>query len=196
MVLYTVFSIPKVEFQNLVGSPEFTFNDGNTTLGVHLVANLTVNNPNPIGVYFELLNITAYYPTYAPPIGGGNITNTDFPSKYVQTIQFPVWARYDKSQDPGFGLLKDLFSKCGKLGTVVGFKDSEFTMNFDLNIRMRILSFNLSPDIKRFPVDIDCPLNLIDLAKGLVPGGGGDGSWWNKIPGGVVDWIGLIPGFP
>ncbi|KAI7818044.1 hypothetical protein BC939DRAFT_464150 [Gamsiella multidivaricata] len=166
VVVFVVFKVPKVEYLGMQGEPQFAFNQGNTTLGVNLVANIQVVNPNPIGFKFEAITATAYYPNYAPPIGGGNLTQVDFPSHSNKTIQFPIAASYQGSQDAGFTVVKDILSRCGVLGSAA----TQLTINYDLKLTIRILLISISPTIKNQHVNLACPPNIEDILNG-VPGG-------------------------
>ncbi|KAG0366183.1 hypothetical protein BGZ54_005706 [Gamsiella multidivaricata] len=166
VVVFVVFKVPKVEYLVIQGEPQFAFNQGNTTLGVNLVANIQVVNPNPIGFKFEAITATAYYPNYAPPIGGGNLTQVDFPSHSNKTIQFPIAASYQGSQDAGFTVVKDILSRCGVLGSAA----TQLTINYDLKLTIRILLISISPTIKNQHVNLACPPNIEDILNG-VPGG-------------------------
>ncbi|KAG0197843.1 hypothetical protein BGX28_008654 [Mortierella sp. GBA30] len=176
IVVFTVFKVPTVDYTGLQGDPVFTFNQGNTTFGVNLVANIQVKNPNPIGFNFESIVATAYYPGYAPSIGGGNITHVNFPSKSTKTIQFPIMARYDRHQDPGFTVVQNILNKCG----ITGGTEGQITINYDLKVTIKIIGISISPAIKNQSTSFACPVNIGDIAKG--------------IPGSIGDLIGGILG--
>ena len=50
IVVFAVFKKPTVEYLGIQSDPKFTLNQGAITLGIDFVANLRVNNPNPIGI--------------------------------------------------------------------------------------------------------------------------------------------------
>ncbi|KAF9114473.1 hypothetical protein BGX27_010703 [Mortierella sp. AM989] len=166
IVVFTVFKLPKVNYLGMESDPQFQFNQGDTTLGVKFVANIAVENPNPIGFKFESIVATAYYPGYAPSIGGGNLTQVDFPSKSKKTIAFPISASYSGAQDNGFTVVKDILVKCGKTGA----DPVDLTINYDLKLTIRVLGINISPTIKDQHASFACPENIMDVANGI-PGG-------------------------
>ncbi|KAF9955466.1 hypothetical protein BGZ72_003733 [Mortierella alpina] len=176
IVIFTVFKLPTVDYTGLQGDPVFTLMQGNTTFGVDLVANIQVQNPNPIGFNFESIIATAYYPGYAPSIGGGNVTHVNFPSKSTRTIHFPIMAVYDRRQDPGFTVVQDLLTKCGVTGGNAG----QITINYNLKVTIKIVGISISPAIKNQSTSFDCPANIGDIAK--------------DIPGAIGDLIGGIIG--
>lgn len=61
IVAVTIFKIPTVDYVGPQGNPQFVINQGNVTLGLDMVANIQVVNPNPIGFNFELIGITVKY---------------------------------------------------------------------------------------------------------------------------------------
>ncbi|KAG0248338.1 hypothetical protein BG011_000182 [Mortierella polycephala] len=166
IVFFTVFKMPTVDYQGTKGDPDYMFNDGLTTFGVDLIANIQVQNPNPIGFKFESIVATAYYPDYEPTIGGGNITNVNFPSKSTKTIQFPIAAKYDRRQDPGFTVIQSILTKCGLTGT----SDGQITINYDLKLTLKIIGISIRPTIKNQSANFPCPANIGDIAMDI-PGG-------------------------
>ncbi|KAG0243408.1 hypothetical protein B0O80DRAFT_450024 [Mortierella sp. GBAus27b] len=166
ILVFTLFKLPSVNYQGMQTEPTFQFNQGDTTLAVSFVANIQVVNPNPIGFKFESITATAYYPNYAPSIGGGNLTQVEFPSKATKVIHFPISASYSGAQDPGYTVVKDILNKCGVLG---GAK-TQLTINYDLKLSVRILLISISPTIKNQHVNVNCPDNISDIAKNI-PGG-------------------------
>lgn len=58
IVIFTVFKLPEINYQSMQSDPQFTINQGDTTLAVSLVANIQVKNPNPIGFKFEAIVAT------------------------------------------------------------------------------------------------------------------------------------------
>ncbi|KAG9323591.1 hypothetical protein KVV02_004841 [Mortierella alpina] len=190
IVVFTVFKLPTVDYMGLEGDPVFTLMQGNTTFGVDLVANIQVQNPNPIGFNFESIVATAYYPTYGPSIGGGNVSRVNFPSKSTRTIHFPLTVVYDRRQDPGFKVVQDLLTKCGITGGNAG----QITIDYDLKVTIKIIGISFSPAIKNQKTNFDCPANIGDIAKGI-PGAIGD--LIGGIIGSELDGIAsfLPPGF-
>ncbi|KAF9177233.1 hypothetical protein BGZ51_008976 [Haplosporangium sp. Z 767] len=174
IVFFTVFKMPTVDYQGTKDAPNYMFNDGLTTFGVDLTANIQVKNPNPIGFKFESIVATAYYPGYGPTIGGGNITNVTFPSKSTKTIQFPISAKYDRRQDPGFTVIQSILTKCGLTGT----SDGQITINYDLQLTLKIIGISIKPTIKNQSANFACPANIGDIAM--------------DIPGGIGAIIGLL----
>ncbi|KAF9080824.1 hypothetical protein BGX29_004242 [Mortierella sp. GBA35] len=169
IVIVTVFKLPKVDFKGLDGEPQFTYNQGQTTFAVSLSANIEVQNPNPIGFNFESITATAYYPNYAPSIGGGNLTNVNFPSKATVNLKFPINASYDRTQDQGFTVIRDILTKCGQLGGPV----TQLTINYDLKLTIKIVGINISPTIKNQHVNLPCPGNIGEITNGIPGGLGG-----------------------
>ncbi|KAF8939539.1 hypothetical protein EDD21DRAFT_366751 [Dissophora ornata] len=172
IVIVTMFKMPTVNYLGTQGDPQFAFNQGNTTLAITLVANIEVNNPNPIGFNFESIVATAYYPNYTPSIGGGNLTNVDFPKKSNTTIHFPIAASYSGSENPGYTVIKDIFTKCGLTGSTA----TDLTINYDLTLSIKIIGIKISPTIKNQHVSLPCPANITDIA--------------NNIPGGLTSLLG------
>ncbi|KAF9968353.1 hypothetical protein BGZ70_004752 [Mortierella alpina] len=163
IVVFTVFKLPTVDYTGLEGNPVFTLMQGNTTFGVDLVANIQVQNPNPIGFKFESIIATAYYPVYGPSIGGGNVSHVNFPSKSTKTIHFPIKAAYDRRQDPGFKVVQDLLTKCGITGGNAG----QITIDYDLKVTINIIGIRFSPGIKNQKTSFDCPANVSCLFENL-----------------------------
>ncbi|KAF9916506.1 hypothetical protein BX616_003580 [Lobosporangium transversale] len=166
VVVFTLFKVPTVNYKGMQAEPQFLFNQGGTTLQVQFAADIEVTNPNPLGFKFESIVATAYYPKYEPSIGGGNLTNVEFPSKTTKTITFPISAAYSGSQDPGFTVVKDILTRCGKLGGDA----TDLTINYDLKLTVKLLFFNISPTIKDQHVNFACPADIDSIANG-VPGG-------------------------
>ncbi|KAK5808777.1 hypothetical protein F5H01DRAFT_350453 [Linnemannia elongata] len=165
IVIFTVFKLPKVDFKGMQGEPAFTYGQGGSTFAVNLTANIEVQNPNPIGFNFESITATAYYPNYAPSIGGGSLQNVDFPSKSNVTLHFPIGASYDRLQDPGLTVLKDIITRCG----VTGGATTNIAINYDLKLTMRIIGIAISPTIKNQHVSLPCP-NIDEISKNLPAG--------------------------
>ncbi|KAG0039827.1 hypothetical protein BGZ82_006529 [Podila clonocystis] len=172
IVAVTVFKIPTVDYLGPVGNPQFIFNQGNVTMGLDMVANIQVQNPNPVGFNFELIAITAYYPGYAPAIGGGKVVDVSFPSKTTSTIQFPVSARYSRQEDPGYTVVQSILSKCGILGD----SSRKLTVIYDVKIAVKILGVKVSPSVRGIHADFNCPGNIADISKGISD----LGSWIDK----------------
>ncbi|KAG0309337.1 hypothetical protein BGZ98_003452 [Dissophora globulifera] len=166
IVIVTVFKLPKIDYLGMQSEPQFLFNQGNTTMSVNLVANIQVVNPNPLGFHFESIVATAYYPNYSPSIGGGNLTDVDFPSKSNKTIAFPISASYVGSQDSGFTVIKDVLSRCGFTGAAV----TGLTINYDLKLTIKIIGIPISPTVKNQHVNFACPSNIADIANGVPDG--------------------------
>ncbi|KAF9914701.1 hypothetical protein BX616_007750 [Lobosporangium transversale] len=163
ILVFAVFKMPTVDYLGPEGDPIFTFNQGNTTLGLDMVANIQVKNPNPISFNFESIVVTAYYPGYEPSIGGGNITHVEFPSKSTKTIQFPVSARYNRRQDPGFTVVQNILSRCGLLGSTNG----QITINYDVKAKLKIIGITISPSLKNQSTSFACPTDIGQIASGI-----------------------------
>ncbi|KAF9310669.1 hypothetical protein BG003_008307 [Podila horticola] len=172
IVAVTVFKIPTVDYLGPVGDPQFMFNQGNVTLGLDMVANIQVQNPNPVGFSFEMIAITAYYPDYGPAIGGGKVNDVSFPSKTTSTIQFPVTARYSRQEDPGYTVVQSILSKCGILGDT----GRKLTVIYDVKVSVKILGIKVSPSVRGVHADFNCPGNIGDIGKGISD----LGSWIDK----------------
>lgn len=89
-------------------------------------------------------------------MGGGNLTNTNFPSKSTTNATFPISIAYDRNQDKGFTIIRQILSKCG----VLGGSDGEITILYDLKAKVKILGINFSPDIKNQSYNVKCPVNV------------------------------------
>ncbi|KAF8985680.1 hypothetical protein BGZ46_002763 [Entomortierella lignicola] len=166
IVVFTVFKLPTVNYLGMQNSPQFLFNQGNVTLSVAFTADIQVINPNPLGFNFESIVATAYYPNYAPSIGGGNLTNVDFPSHSNKTIEFPIAASYSGAEDKGFTVIKDILVKCGFTGSA----QTQLTIDYDLKLTIKIIGINISPTIKNQHANFPCPDNIADIAANI-PGG-------------------------
>ncbi|KAF9921257.1 hypothetical protein FBU30_008730 [Linnemannia zychae] len=147
---------------------------GNTTFGIDMVADLRVHNPNPIGFNFDLIDVTAFFPEYEPALGGGNVTNVNFPSRSTRHIQFPISIAYDRHQDPGFKVIRYILTRCG----ITGGTDNQLTINYDVKATVRVIGIKISPNIKNQSYSFDCPVNIMDIVK--------------EIPGGISSFIGDI----
>ncbi|KAG0204913.1 hypothetical protein BGX28_003292 [Mortierella sp. GBA30] len=165
IVVVTVFKLPTVNYLGTENAPQFTYNQGNSTFAINFVANINVTNPNPLGFNFDSITATAYYPNYAPSIGGGTLHNVDFPSKTTKTIHFPISASYSSSQDTGFTVVQDIFNRCGVTGGTKG----QLTINYDLKLTIKIIGISISPTIKNQHSNFACP---DDILKNLpsIPG--------------------------
>ncbi|KAG0340886.1 hypothetical protein BG004_006230 [Podila humilis] len=163
IVVVTVFKVPTVDYLGPVGDPKFILNEGNVTFGLDMIANIQVQNPNPIGFNFELIAVMAHYPDYEPPIGGGNITSVSFPSHSTKTIQFPVTVRYNRQDDPGYAVVQNILNTCGLLGET----GKKLKLLYDVKVTVKILGINISPKIKNQHTEFDCPNNIGDIGKGI-----------------------------
>ncbi|KAF9411614.1 hypothetical protein BGZ76_005328, partial [Entomortierella beljakovae] len=108
----------------------------------------------------------AYYPNFAPSIGGGNLTHVDFPAKSTKIIKFPISASYSRFQDPGFTVVKDILTRCGKLGV----EATDLSINYDLKLTIKIIGISISPTIKNQHANFACPADIDSLISGI-PGG-------------------------
>ncbi|KAF9413666.1 hypothetical protein BGZ94_000641 [Podila epigama] len=168
IVIVTVFKLPTVSYKGMEGTPDWRLNDGDTTFDVKLSANIEVINPNPLGFHFESIVATAYYPGYAPSIGGGRVDNQSFPSKSTRTITFPIEASYSRAKDPGFTVVQDVLSRCGHTGTGVS---SGLQINYDLKLTIKIIGISISPTIKNQNFKFDCPPDITSIGDGIsIPG--------------------------
>ncbi|KAF9428512.1 hypothetical protein BGZ94_002141, partial [Podila epigama] len=155
IVIATVFELPTVDYMGPEGNPKFTLNQGNVTLGLDLLANIRVQNPNPIGFNFDSIAVTAYFPGYSPPIGDGKIEHVSFPSHSTRTIQFPISAQYSRQEDPGFTVIQGILSTCGILGDT----SKRLIIDYDLKVTLNILGVKISPSVKNQHADFNCPAN-------------------------------------
>ncbi|KAG0044017.1 hypothetical protein BGZ83_010741 [Gryganskiella cystojenkinii] len=154
IVIVTVFKLPTVDYKGTQTDPKFTVDT--TGLSVNLTALIDVTNPNPIGFNFESIVATAYYPGFAPSIGGGTLTHVDFPSHSTQHIVFPISASYHRADDPGLTVVNDVLLKCGKTGAApVG-----LTLNYDLKLTIKIIGIPISLPIKNQHINLDCPSDI------------------------------------
>ncbi|CAG8661324.1 10890_t:CDS:2 [Gigaspora rosea] len=134
--------VPSVDF--LGKASGFDFNFG---------LRIQVNNPNVIGATFSMIKAVAYYPGHQNPIGGGNLTNVNIPSKQNTTINFPFSINYDASIDPGFSILLDIATKCG----LTGGPKSKLEIDYTLTLSFNVLFIPLSPSFQK-TANIDCPI--------------------------------------
>ncbi|KAF9310771.1 hypothetical protein BG003_008124 [Podila horticola] len=165
IVVFTVFKLPTVNYKGTEGEPQIVINQGSTTFGVNLVANIEVVNPNPLGFHFESIVATAYYPVagYTKSIGGGNLTNVDFPKKSTIALKFPISASYNRADDKGLVVISDILSRCG----LAGGANVGLTINYDLKLTIKIIGISISPTIKNQHTNFACPPNIGDLGSGL-----------------------------
>ncbi|KAF9300192.1 hypothetical protein BGZ74_008207 [Mortierella antarctica] len=168
IVIFTVFKLPTVNYKGTDGEPQFLINQGSTTFGVNITAIIEVVNPNPIGFHFESIVATAYYPVagYTKSIGGGQVTNADFPKKSSTQLKFPIAASYNRADDKGLVVIADILSRCGQTGG----QESRLTINYDLKLTIKIIGISISPTIKNQHSDFACPPNINDIASGLTLG--------------------------
>ncbi|CAG8559249.1 14129_t:CDS:10, partial [Racocetra persica] len=147
--------VPSVDFLGVADSPTgaqpyvkktsgFDFNFG---------LRIQVNNPNIIGAKFSMIKAVAYYPGHQNPIGGGNLTNVNIPSKSNTTITFPFSINYDASIDPGFSILLDIATKCG----LTGGSKSKLSIDYTLTLSFNVLFIPVSPSFQK-TANIDCPI--------------------------------------
>ncbi|KAF9127447.1 hypothetical protein BGW39_005848 [Mortierella sp. 14UC] len=198
ILVFAVFKLPTIDYMGTIGSPSFTFNKGNTTFGVDMVADIRVKNPNPLGFGFQLVAIEAYFPGFRAALGGkGNVTNVHFPSHSIQSIQFPIQVAYDRHQDPGLNIIKDVLQKCGILGGT----SHNMTINYDVMASVKVLGISMGSNLENQTYSFVCPENIREIAS-EIPGGisaiigdikGGIGGIGDLI-GGIGDKIGGIGG--
>ncbi|KAG0255544.1 hypothetical protein DFQ27_006198 [Actinomortierella ambigua] len=158
IVIVTVFKLPQVDFVGMSQQPQFTFNQGNT-FAASMTAAIRVQNPNPIGFTFDKITAKAYYPGYAPQIGGGEVSNARFPSKATTDLNFPLNATYSATQDPGYTVVSDIANRCGLTGGQL----QKLQINYDLTLTLNIVGINISPTIKNQHVSFDCPSNIAQI---------------------------------
>ncbi|KAF9912313.1 hypothetical protein EC991_000205 [Linnemannia zychae] len=198
ILVFAVFKLPTIDYIGTVGTPVFTFNKGNTTFGVDMVADIQVKNPNPLGFGFKLVAIDAYFPGFRAALGGkGNVTDVHFPSHSTQAIQFPIQVAYDRHQDPGLNLIKDVLQKCGILGGTT----HNMTINYDVIASVKVFGISMGSNLENQTYSFVCPENIREIAS-EIPGGiaaiigdikGGIGGIGDVI-GGIGDKIGDIGG--
>ncbi|KAF9976339.1 hypothetical protein BGZ73_008769 [Actinomortierella ambigua] len=162
IVIVTVFKLPQVDFLGMQGEPQFTFHQGNT-FAASMTANIRVQNPNPIGFTFDQITAKAFYPNYAPQIGGGEVQNARFPSKATTDLNFPLSATYNVAQDPGYTVVSDIANRCGLTGNV----RQKLQINYDLTLTLNIIGIKISPTIKNLHVNFDCPANIDQILEGI-----------------------------
>ncbi|KAG0225061.1 hypothetical protein BGW42_004692 [Actinomortierella wolfii] len=163
IVIVTVFKLPKVEFMGMSGDPQFTFNQGGNTFTATMEANIRVENPNPIGFNFEKITAKAYYPNYAPQIGGGEVDNVKFPAKSTTNLAFPLNATYSATQDVGYTVVSDIANRCG----LTSAQRQKLQINYDLTLTLKIIGISISPTIKNQHVDFNCPPNIDQIVNGI-----------------------------
>ncbi|KAF9278679.1 hypothetical protein BGZ68_008424 [Mortierella alpina] len=167
IVIVTMFKLPTVNYLGLQNTPDFKVVSGTTSFTVNMVADINVTNPNPLGFNFEAITATAYYPNYAPSIGGGSLPNVRFPKRSTTALHFPINATYDSTQDVGHKVVQDILNRCGLTGST----KTQLTINYDLKLTIKIIGISISPTIKNQHVNFPCPDNIGDLASGLsLPG--------------------------
>ncbi|KAF9429117.1 hypothetical protein BGZ76_001791 [Entomortierella beljakovae] len=176
ILIFTVFKIPTVEYKGPGSDPEFSFNTGNVTMGMNMIADIEVNNPNPIGFTLDTIDVTVYIPNYAPSIGGGVLHKAAFPSKGVTLLHFPLNITYDRSQDPGFTVVQTLLTQCGLTGST----DGNIDIKYDAKATLKIIGISISHTIKNQSIKVACPVNISDITK--------------DIPANIIEGIGGIVG--
>ncbi|KAF9979679.1 hypothetical protein BGZ65_006194 [Modicella reniformis] len=155
IVFFAVFKRPTADYLGIRGTPVFSLNQGVTTLGISFIVDLQIKNPNPVGIDVESIVSTVYYPGYGPPIGDGTISHVNFPSKSTTVMQFPMVVNYDRREDPSFLVVRSILTKCGLFGRT----DDKINVTYYAKMKIKILSFTFTEELKDQVISFDCPVN-------------------------------------
>ncbi|KAI9489114.1 hypothetical protein BDB00DRAFT_845217 [Zychaea mexicana] len=141
-VLAALFKTPEINFNGLQGEP--SFNLTGTTANFNFNLNITVDNPNVLGVTFEKIEAKAYYPGYRDKsIGGGIKDNVHIGKETVTTIIFPFTISVDAMNTETQAILYDIMGKCG----VLGGEAPGITIDYDVVPTLDIIGIKISPTI-------------------------------------------------
>ncbi|KAI7852323.1 hypothetical protein BDC45DRAFT_514016 [Circinella umbellata] len=168
-VLAALFKTPEINFNGLQGDP--SFNLTGTTANFNFNLNITVNNPNVLGVTFENIQAKAYYPGHhEKSIGGGILDNVEIAKQEVTTIIFPFTISVDATDQDTQAILFDIMGKCGVLGA----EATGITIDYDVVPTLNIIGIKISPTISNnanLPCDSsDIPnLGALGDLQSLIP---------------------------
>ncbi|KAG0004924.1 hypothetical protein BGZ80_002164 [Entomortierella chlamydospora] len=163
ILIFTIFKTPTVQYIGAANTPTFSFDKGNATLAMSMLANIQVNNTNPIGLFFRTVDITAYYPGYTPSIGGGSMSDVTIPRKSKNIVEFPLDVSYDGDQDPGYTVVLSLLKQCGLTGST----DGLITINYDAKATMKVIGIPITYTYTNQSYEINCPINISEIASGI-----------------------------
>ncbi|KAF9907875.1 hypothetical protein BX616_000309 [Lobosporangium transversale] len=172
IVVATNSRAPTINYLGPVGNPEFSFNKGNTTLAMTVIANFEINNTNSLlGYSIDAADITAYYPGYEPALGTGNVRKTHVPSRSTVITQVPITIGYDRHQDSPLFVVRSILSICGLSGDT----NAQITINYEAQAAIKVLGFVSIPfTIKDKSYSIrDILKNIGDEAKDIISDIGG-----------------------
>ncbi|KAI8142850.1 hypothetical protein BJV82DRAFT_579421 [Fennellomyces sp. T-0311] len=186
-VLAALFKTPEIKFNGIQGEP--SFNLSGTTANFMFNLNITVDNPNVLGVTFEKIEAKAFYPGHRDKsIGGGVLDNVKIEKEQVTTIIFPFTITVDAMDSATQAILYDIMGKCG----VLGGESKGITIDYDVIPTLDIIGIKISPTISdsaSLPCDNSDIPNLSDITglTSLIPT-----DVMNAIPTDVVDQIDRI----
>ncbi|CAK5277661.1 unnamed protein product [Mycena citricolor] len=131
-----------------------TSNGVNINMGV----NISVTNPNYLGVSFKKISAQIFYPINNTAIGNGTLNNINIQSKSTTNFTFPFEIQYSTAIDPNSKILLDLATKCGVLPGAT----SQLTVDYKITLALRILFVTVSPTISN-SFTFACPLTADEL---------------------------------
>lgn len=129
------------------------------SLEIFVDLSIGVRNPNFFGASFKSITAKAFFPPLTSQLGGGELSNINFPANSDTNFLFPFNITYSMSEDPNNILVTALVDKCGiKPGTSV----QQLTIQYDLTLSLRILAITISPSFSG-TASFDCPVTQSDL---------------------------------
>jgi LEA14-like dessication related protein len=131
-------------------------------LTIDFAVNISVSNPNSLGIAFQKIEADIFYPINNTRVGGGELQNIVFKPNQQTNVTFPLAIDYDANEDPQYKILTDLATKCG----VNGGTQSPITVNYKITLGLRVLLFVISPVISN-TVTFDCPASADQIESFL-----------------------------
>jgi len=118
-------------------------------LTIDLSVNISVSNPNSLGIAFQKIEADIFYPINNTRVGGGKLQNIVFKPNQQTNVTFPFAIDYNVNEDPNYKILTDLAMKCG----VNGGTQSPITVTYKVTLG---LVFAILPVISN-SVTFPCP---------------------------------------
>jgi len=130
-----------------------------TGITINLNLDIGVVNPNFFAADFSSIEAQAFYPGVAAQIGGGSLSNINFPSHSDTTFLFPFAINYTEAIDPDKTIIKDIAVKCGFIGS----STSDIPVKYQLTLKLKIIGITISPSFGG-TAQFACPLKASDIA--------------------------------
>ncbi|KAF9918905.1 hypothetical protein BX616_004414 [Lobosporangium transversale] len=164
IVLAKTLQVPTLKYLGAASGPNFSFNKGNTTLAMTMVANIEIDNPNLLGFRINSAVIKAFYPNYSPPIGGGSVQYVDIHRKAKTVVQASVSISYDRHQDSRLSVIRSILSECGLAGGTEG----QIIINYEAIADVTIIGIiSISHTVKNKSYSVNCPINIREILRKL-----------------------------